>query len=298
MTTTEHTITAADGWQLNARLLRGEGEPRALVVAGHAMMVDGRTIFTENRPSLATELAGQGFAVLVPDLRGHGRSGPTVRQGGHWHYADLVADTAAWLELARKLAQGRPILWLGHSLFGHVSLAWFGQHPQEAPAAIVAMAVNVWARRFEPRPLVWLAQRSLMATASGVVRVAGRMPARLLRFGSNDEPAGYWADMARFGRRNRWCAADGTDFHANLAQLPCPLLCVVSEGDRLFTRPDAGIAFVAGMPQVTVLRLGAATTQPDLAGAVPDHMGLVTDTRCQPLWRWLGGWLGQQVDRG
>jgi hypothetical protein len=28
-----------------------------------------------------------------------------------------------------------------------------------------------------------------------------------------------------------------------------------------------------------------------LQGLLPDHMGLCTDRRSEPLWRWLAGWL-------
>ncbi len=285
----------ADGWRLHGRFVQPQGQFRGLVVAGHAMMVDGRTLLSPHRPCLANALVEQGFAVLAVDLRGHGRSGPGAAQGGQWNYADLVADTAAWWQLALALAQGRPIAWLGHSLFGHVSLAWFGQHPDAAPAAYVAIAVNVWARQFEGNPLVWAAQRSVMAAAAGLVRVTGRMPARKLRMGSADESAAFWLDMARFARTNRWQSAQGVDYLAGLAQLPCPLLCVVSDGDRLYTRPDEGLAFVATVPQVETLRLGPHCTEPELADLAPDHMALATSASSGPLWHWIARWLVARI---
>jgi predicted alpha/beta hydrolase len=288
---TDVETRADDGSILRARFVKPHGQVHGLIVAGHAMMVDGRTLLADRRPCLARTLSEHGFLVLVPDLRGHGRSGPGAEQGGHWTYDDLVADTGAWLTLAESLAAGLPIAWLGHSLFGHVSLAWFGQHPQRAPVAYVAIAVNVWARRFETNPLIWTVQRTVMATAAQVVRIRGFMPARALRMGSADEAADYWLDMARFARTNAWTARDGTDYLANLQHIPSALLCVVSDGDGLYTRPAAGIAFASSVPNHTVLCLGDACVVKELRGLQPDHMGLCTDRRSEPLWRWLAEWL-------
>lgn len=287
----EQTVTAADGWSLWARDVRPDGEPWGLVVAGHAMMVDGRTLYTPGRPSLGATLAEAGLRVLVPDLRGHGRSGPTAALGGRWRYDDLVADTAAWLELARRLAGPRPIVWLGHSMFGHTSLAWFGQHPADAPAAYVALAVNVWNHRNEPDKWLWARKRATMVAASTLARVYGRMPARSLRMGSNDEARGFWLDLDRFVARDVWASARGDDYYAGLPRLGLPALNVVSDGDALYTRPVDGIRFCAGLPRCEVLHLGAGCRVPALQGIVPTHMGLGTDPRSAPLWQHIAGWL-------
>lgn len=280
-------IRSHDGHRLVARRIEPEGPARGLVVAGHAMMVDGRTLWRRDRPCLAASLAAAGLRVIVPDLRGHGRSGPLA----DWTYDDLVADTEAWRNLADLHADGLPVGWLGHSLFGHVSLAWFGQQPQRAPAAFAALAVNVWSPQFETNRAVWAVQRTVMAAATVVATVAGRMPARAFRMGSNDEAKGFWTDMARFGRDGAWAARDGTDYHAGLRQLGCPTLCLVSDADRLYTRPNEGIAFTAPIPNIEVLRLGNSCQIPALRGIVPDHMGLGTDARSQPVWDYVAGWL-------
>lgn len=296
MTAIERTVLAPDGWRLSALDLEPAGPCRGVVVAGHAMMVDRRTLYRgDDRPSLARTLAQHGWRVLLPDLRGHGASGPQPREGGQWRYADLVADTATWRALADEVAGGLPVAWLGHSLFGHVSLAWFGQHADRRPAAFAALAVNVWNRRFEPNPALWAIKRATMAAATTLVRLRGRMPARGLRFGSADEAAGYWLDLDHVVRTNAWQAEDGTDWHRALSRLEMPYLCVVSDGDRLFTRPDDGISFAAPLPGRQVLRLGQGVTEPSLRGLVPSHMGLATDPRSQPLWEHVASWLDRVV---
>ena len=81
MSSTAHRVPAPDGWVLDVLDLEPAGPARGVVVAGHAMMVDRRT-FRPGKPGLARTLVDAGLRVLLPDLRGHGRSGPTPRAGG------------------------------------------------------------------------------------------------------------------------------------------------------------------------------------------------------------------------
>ncbi len=290
MQVTERQVTTPDGWQLRALDVQPDGAARALVVAGHAMMVDGRTLWRPGRPCLVATLVAAGLRVLVPDLRGHGVSGPRAEQGGNWTYDQLVADTAVWRDLADDLADGLPILWLSHSLFGHTSLAWFGQHPDRQPRAFAALAVNAWNKQFEPNPAVWLLKSAMLRSALRVAERTGRLPARQMRMGNNDEGLDYWRDLTRMAA-TRWQSRTGVDYLGNLSRVTVPVLCVFSDGDRLFTRPGDGIAFTAGLAQRELLVLGKSCPIKSLHGLVPGHMGLVTEARAEPLWQHLAGWL-------
>ncbi len=289
-----HTLRAADGWRLSVLDYAPAGTPAGVVVAGHAMMADRRTLAHPDRPSLAGALVDAGLRVLVPDLRGHGASGPTPREGGRWGYDDLVADTAIYLELARGLDAG-PVTLLGHSLFGHTALAWLGRHPDAPVAAFAAVGVGLWARRFEPSPLLWAAKASVLRLSTGLVRAAGHLPARRLRIGPADEAPEYWRDLCGFAFTGRWHARDGFDYHAGLEAVRCPVLHVSSDGDRLLARPAAALAFGARLPHRHGWRLGPGGDLPELAQRPPDHMGLVTSTASQPLWRAVAAWLRAQA---
>lgn len=288
---------AADGWRLRATVVEPDLPARALIVAGHAMMVDARTLWRPGRPSLVGTLAAAGFRVLVADLRGHGESGPRADEGGNWSYDALVADTALWLEWGRELAGGLPLLWLSHSLFGHTSLAFFGQSPHLQPRAFAALAVNAWNRQFEPSRAQWLAKSLIMRSSRWVAERAGKLPARQLRMGNNDEALDYWRDLTRMAATH-WQARDGTDYLAGLANVKAPILCVFSDGDRLFTRPADGMRFTSHLPGRTALVLGPRVGVPALRGIVPGHMGLVTDPRAEPLWQHVADWFGAQCGDG
>lgn len=285
-----HRVHAPDGWLLDVLDLEPAGPARGLVIAGHAMMVDRRT-YRPGRAGLARTLVDAGFRVLLPDLRGHGRSGPTPREGGDWSYDQLVADTGVYVDLARSLAPTLPVALLGHSLFAHTSLAWLGQHPDAPVAAHVALAMDVWMRTCEPSRARWLAKRATMSAAAAVASVAGYLPSGRIGLGSMDESASYWADITRGVRSGVWRGRDGVDYHAGLAAVRCPCLHVVSAGDRLLANPDAALRLTAAIPDRTTWQLGTDAAFADLR---PDHMGLLTGPS-EALWQALGAWLDRRL---
>ncbi len=286
-----HRVATPDGWTLDVLDLPAAATPRAVVIAGHAMMVDRRT-FRPGRPGLARTLQQAGFHVLLPDLRGHGRSGPTPRRGGDWTYDQLVADTAVLLALARRLAPSLPIATLGHSLFGHTALAHLARHPDAPVAAHVALGMDVWVRANEPSPLAWLLKRGLVATSVPLTALAGCFPAARLGVGSMDEARGYWHSITTGVRRGRWLGDDGLDYQALLPRVRCPCLHVVSAGDRLLGRPASALNLTASLRERTVWHLGTRehATPPALQHLRPDHMALLTGPS-EPLWQAIADWL-------
>lgn len=294
---TEHLVLAADGWRLSVLDLPAVGEAQAVAIAGHAMMVDRRTLLRFDRPCLATTLAARGLRVLVPDQRGHGASGPTARQGGRWTYDDLAADTATYVALAQDLAPGLPVVGIGHSLFGHTALAWLGQHPETPLAGLVALGANLWGPAWEPRltpqrAAARAAKHAIFAAAAVLARTVGYLPVKAAAFGSADEPLEYWRTLERTLWEGRWVGADGTDYRAHLARVRCPVLQVLSDGDPFFANPDEALGFLAPLgPRREVLRLGRRCPDPRLAGLSPGHVSMATSPRCQPLWEVAADWL-------
>ncbi|MBN4059166.1 alpha/beta hydrolase [Endomicrobium sp. AH-315-J14] len=305
MSARERIIEARDGWSLSVLDLEPPGEPRAVVIAGHAMMVNRRTMYRPEGPSLATSLCEAGMRVLVPDLRGHGASGPGADRGGGWSYDSLIADVPVYLQLARELSPGVPVVIVGNSLFGHVSLAYLGtRSPSEAagPAgevdAIVAFAVNIWNRRWTPSLPRHALKLALVALSAPTVGILGRLPVKRLGLGSEDEPGGYWRSMLDWAPGNRWGSELGVDYAAGLANVSCPVLQVVSDGDRLLCHPDDGAAFGATLQNRELLHLGPACRVPELRGLRPGHVEMVHHPSCEPVWRWVASWILAKVQQG
>ncbi|HEY1584722.1 MAG TPA: hypothetical protein VGH63_03485, partial [Polyangia bacterium] len=111
-------------------------------------------------------------------------------------------------------------------------------------------------------------------------RAFGRLPARRLRYGTDDEAAGYVRDFLRNGRARRWRARDGFDYWDALARIDRPVLAMVGAGDRFMSPPDDARALVAQIAHARFQVVGRATG----LAVDPDHMGLVLDERARPAW--------------
>jgi predicted alpha/beta hydrolase len=285
----ERWIAASDGFRLHLVELVPSAEARAVAVLGHAMMVDGRTLYRDDRPSLARTLAEAGIVVIVADLRGHGASGPVGRHARH-SYEELVDDVGSYIAHARALRPELPLTLVGNSLFGHASLAHLGLHPEAPVARVVGFAVNIWNKRWTSSRTRWWKKQALVAASAVVTRSLGYLPVERLGLGTTDEPLAYWRSMLRWVPGDRWDGAEG-DYAALLGRVQAPLLAVVSDGDKLLCHPDDGALFVRALGRCELLRLGPGCAVPELRGLTPGHVEMVSHPRCEPLWRHVGRWI-------
>ena len=186
-----------------------------------------------------------------------------------WGYDDLVRyDFPAVTGAARARGEGLPLLVVGHSLGGHVAMAARGTGHLDADA-IVGIAANVWLPALDPSLVRRAAKRVLASASMRIIDRIGKLPARALRFGSDDESARYMADLFRTVRRGTWTSADGADdYLAALANVDIPVANVLGDRDRITCHPSVGAAFVRACRGPT------ATFHAD-AG----HMDLVTSSR-------------------
>jgi len=239
----------------------------------------------------------RGWRVVAFDFRGHGDSRAAAARrpaagraaADDYGYDDLVAlDLPAVCAFARARAGRKlPVVVVGHSLGGHAALAAQGTGAM-AVDAVVAFASSPWVRAFEPSPVRWWAKRAQLAGVLALARRVGRLPARLLRLGSDDEPLRLVEDFARFARIG-WASADGrVDYLASLARVGVPVLQVVSEGDRRDCPPACGARTAAHCgPRAEVVRV----SRRDDGGPPPGHMGLVTSGRVRGAWERVEGWM-------
>lgn len=294
-------IAAADGAILRGELLMPPGHqpPRVAVALSHAMMVDRRTLDLPRGAGLLSQLVRAGAAVLWFDQRGHGQSTPSIAAGARWDYDALVRDTGlVAAELARRFP-GLPRVAVGHSLFGHVALAWQTRvladtgKGIDAPGfdALVLVGGNVWLPALEPRWWRWLAKRATTAVLPLLYRLSPTrdyVPVRRLGLGTCDEPAPYFTQLADWARRGDWTDRDGRSFQRALGRVRVPVLSVAGAGDRLLSVPACQLRFAretAGAVTHWVVgrRFGDRCD--------PDHMGLVLDRRLQPVWRGIAAWV-------
>ena len=263
----ELEIHTSDGVSLRAVV---DDPPPGVALAGtcvlaHAMFARKTSFGRRERPGLAHALTERGFRTVAFDFRGHGDSG--LPAGAYdWGYDDLVRfDLPAVVSAARSRDEGLPVIVVGHSLGGHAALAAQGTRRIQADA-IVGIAANVWLAALDPSLLRRAAKRFVASTSLRIIERLGRVPARALRLGSDDESARYMRDLFRTAREARWASDDGADdYLAELANVTCPVANVVGGRDHLFCHPRAGEAFVA--------RCGGPTA---VFTANAGHMELVT----------------------
>lgn len=284
-------VKTADGWWLRGELVRPRS-PRGVAVLGHAMMVDRRTMDRRSQ-GLATTLAEAGLAALNMDLRGHGESGPSAREGARYGLDDFVRfDVPAMVHLARSRFPGLRVAFVGHSLAGTSALLAAGVDPASAPDAIVTLAANMGMPRHEPSPVRRALKRAAYATWVSLTWPRGHFDPRPLRLGTDAEPWSYAAPYARIGLGGDFVSVDGAlDYLRAMAAVRAPVLAIASDGDRLLAPPDAVFRFVDELR-------GAPVEKRRLTGAdAPSHMGIVTRAASRPHWqdvaRWLLGELGQ-----
>jgi hypothetical protein len=108
----------------------------------------------------------------------------------------------------------------------------------------------------------------------------GALPVKRLGYGSDDEARGYVEDMFRHARTLDWSSRDGWSYFDALPRIRTPLLAIASAGDRFYAPPADVVDLARQVPGARVLVVGRA-------GGLsfdPSHMGLVTDSRSQPIW--------------
>jgi alpha-beta hydrolase superfamily lysophospholipase len=133
MSRAEKSFAGVGGTQIVYDRYQPEAPARGL-----ALIVHGVAEHAGRYPHVAERLVGLGLRVVVPDHRGHGRSG-----GNRLLVRDLSEITDD-LETLRRLevVEGRPTYLIGHSMGGEVALDYALDH-QDVLAALVLSAPAV-----------------------------------------------------------------------------------------------------------------------------------------------------------
>ncbi len=275
----EVEIRTADGACLRAHAWTPEhrAKSRGALVLAHAMFAH-KSEFA--RAGFAAYFAQRGFDVCSFDFRGHGDS--AVQGEPDASYDDLVNGDLPEVVRAVRLRTEGPVIVVGHSLGGHVAAAASGLGLLDADA-LVLVGGNMWLRRFEPSIARWQAKVLTAHATLSITRMAGHMPARRLRIGSDDAGAPLISAVFRPVTSGAWCSDDSrVDYAEALTRVKVPVLAVVSDGDALMCHPDCGARFAratAGPHEVFRIARG------DDGGPAPDHMGMVTRSGSSSAWR-------------
>lgn len=285
------SVPCTDGFRLQGELFCPVESPCTAVLLSHAMMVDRRTLDKPKGEGLLSALLAQNVAVLCVDLRGHGDSGPRAHEGGQWSYDDLVTDTGVLAQYLRRRFPERPLIGIGHSLFGHVLLAYQGlasKHKVEPRFdGLVALGSSIWMPKLDPYWWrVWL-KYGVMGIARLLTMAVGRAPARFVGFGNHDESYVFFHQLGSWLYLNDWVSLTGESYWDSMTHIKVPILSVAGSGD-LISSSENQSTFISHAEGELKHRLVGVKYGDDFD---PGHMDLVLDGRMGPVWDEISEWV-------
>lgn len=104
---------------------QGEGEP--------VIMVHGLAASLHDWDDLLPEVSAAGYAGYAPDLLGHGESEKPIRTQ-EYSVENAYADFSTWID---TLNFGKPMILVGHSLGGGLSLLYAYRNPERVRALVI-----------------------------------------------------------------------------------------------------------------------------------------------------------------
>ncbi|MBU8896864.1 lysophospholipase [Corallococcus sp. M34] len=211
----------------------GARAPAVLFIPG--LFSDGRFFLSASGEGPARTFLDTGFAVDVASLRGHGQSRWPERRAWDWSFDTYVRDDIPDLLRAMRARHEGPLFILAHSMAGYAVLAALAVAPELqamlAGVCTLSAAVNDfgeggWNKRLQ------------FGVAGVVSRVLGRFPARALKQGPSDEPAGVMRQFSDWAPTGAFRSVDGaTDYWAALQRVELPVFAGVGAADVFHASP-------------------------------------------------------------
>ncbi len=234
------------------------------------------------------ELVSRGWESWAIDPRGHGQSS---REGSRdrWRFRDWIRyDVPAVLIAA--LDGGAPVLLVGHSAGGAAALSTLAMHPEltGAVAGLVLIAT--------PAPILGPFRRLGARAIVALSRLFGRFPARLLRYGSEDEHRDVMVEWMEWNLRGVWGWDEAPDLLGRLHHVELPILVVSGAGDGLFAPPALcrELFEMFRTRDKTFLEFGRATGYSKDYG----HAGLIVDRSArEEVWPRIIEWMERVAGR-
>jgi len=243
----EFKIESYDGLKLHGQGWELDAETKAVIC-----LVHGLGGHSGRYGHVADAFNKAGYALMAFDLRGHGHS--EGKRGHAPNYTVLTDDIFQLLEAARERFPDVPVFLYGHSLGGNLVI-YYALRRRPKVAGIIATSPL-----FKPafKPSVWklallramYTLRPSLSVSSGLETEALSRDSEVLQTYRNDPlvhdriSARLAIDMLRNGEWNLAHAAD----------LPCPLLLMHGDADRI-TSAKASSKFAARAGDACALKI-------------------------------------------
>lgn len=190
----------------------------------HGSIENGKIFYSNSGKGLAPFLAKNGFDVFVADLRGKGDSTPAVNKNTKANQTSTIREEIPLLIQKVQEMSGQRAVHLGaHSWGGVMLLAAYALfHEQWNIKSMIFFGtkrrIGIFNfNRFKTLDLGW----SLIGSLATLI--AGYLPAKKLKMGSDDEPAGFYFQVNRWVYAKSWTEKEtGIDFSRMLQSIALP----------------------------------------------------------------------------
>lgn len=218
------TRTTIDGLSLYHEV-HGSGAPILLV---HGFPLSGKLW------EPAVGLLERKYRLIVPDLRGHGRSEASETAS----MARFADDLAALLD---EIGEHGPVVPVGMSMGGYVVFEFCRRYPERVRGLVL---VDTRAQADPPEEVRMRREMAQLVRDGGSVAITDTMIARLFGPHASDELKDSWREMlSATDPRGVAAALDAmacrVDSFATLSSLTCPVLIVTGEHDAITPPRDA-----------------------------------------------------------
>jgi predicted alpha/beta hydrolase len=205
----------------------------------HGSVENGKIFYSKSGKGLAPWLAARGYDVFVCDMRGKGRSTPPTGRGASYGLMDAIKrEVPAFLNYIDSLRPGAETHWMAHSWGGVILLSFLARYPDRKPDSMVFFGTK---RQIKIRSLKKFLSVDIMYTyaAAIVKRLYGYLPARSLKFGSDNESNMLHSETRRWVQGPWVGFDDGYDYAQAIRQLKLPpVLHIAAINDEYLGHPD------------------------------------------------------------
>lgn len=283
------SIATSDGFELAAAAFGDARACRAGVLIVPAMGVEQNYY-----ASFARHLAESGYFVATFDYRGMGASRPAqFKRSLRGFEADVLTwaerDCTAMVDYMDQSLDGKPLLWIGHSLGGQI-LALVPNRQRVAAMVTVATGSGYWRENATRLKLVvWWLWFFLVPV---VLPLFGYFPGRALKK-IGDLPRGVMRQW------RSWClhpeyavGREGEATRRRFAEVSTPILSLSFTDDEYMSarNTDSLHGFYAGAPR-QMMRIAPR----DIGERRIGHFGFFRSRFAASLWPCAAQWLAQQA---
>jgi len=212
------------------------------VVLLHGSIENARIFFSRSGKGFAPFLASAGYTVFAPDFRGKGESVPAIsRHSRTGQYDTIETEIPAILQWVMQEAHTSRVMLAAHSWGGVLALATLARRPELLPhiAALLCFGTKRRIGIFSLRRL-WIIDILWSGLGTLCTLLAGYLPAKRLRMGSDNEPGPFYLQLNRWVYAKKWrFYPDGSNLAATLKQMQLPpSLFLTGINDKLLGHPS------------------------------------------------------------